>query len=134
MLKFLIVFSVVLLSGCALWTSDNSEGPVPMEVSVDYKSRHRCSRISPEIDLYGVPAGTTEFEVKLEDILDPRRFHGGGQWPNDNSGVIPEGALTRRYSGPCPPGSGSREYQYVVKAKDATGNTITEKSYKLHAE
>ncbi len=93
-----------------------------MEISVDFRDEHRCSRISPEIEIPAPPQGTETFLVSLEDVDDGNRLHGGGAWDPNNSlndgVVIVEGALTKYYTGPCPPANESRVYQYVVKALD----------------
>ncbi len=93
-----------------------------MEIAVDLRDEHRCSRISPEIEISAPPQGTDSILVSLVDMDDKNRPHGGGAWEPNNSGdediVIVEGALTRYYTGPCPPAHESRVYQYVVKALD----------------
>lgn len=115
---------LMLLAGCAT----QQPQPGAMEVSVSLSSMHRCSRISPEITVVNYPSGTANFDVLLQDRMDARKMHGGGIWPNDGSGVIPEGGLTRHYMGPCPSG-GAREYQYRVRALDAQGNVLGSTMY-----
>lgn len=104
-----------LVLGCA---ASQPPSPFTMEVDVILRSVHRCSRISPEIRIFGIPPDTAHFDVQLEDRTAPRTLHGGGVWKNDGSGSIPEGALTRHYIGACPPAGMSRSYQYVIIAQD----------------
>ncbi len=123
----------VLLVGCGTQQPvyhDNSD----MEVSVVLRSVHRCSRISPEIEIFNPPANTANFEVILQDRTDVDRMHGGGVWRNDGSGIIPEGALNRHYVGACPPAGTSRSYQYVVKALDSQQNTLVTRHYIFEQE
>jgi phosphatidylethanolamine-binding protein (PEBP) family uncharacterized protein len=65
--------------------------------------------------------------VRLRDNDKRSWRHGGGTVPADPSGVIPRGALTDGYNGPCPP-SGSHEYEFLVEALDANGDTLAEGS------
>ena len=110
---------IILLSACS---SKSETQPYEaqnnnMEVEVLLSSIHRCSRISPEIRVDNIPQGTKSFNVHLvehgrEDIL-----LGGGTYINDGSGIIPEGALTRIYRGPCPPLGQIREYSFAISAQ-----------------
>ncbi len=119
----LALLGTLLLAGCG---SDPTPPPAAsiernMEISVDLHELHRCSRISPEIEIAEPPKGTTSFEVVLEDVDDNNRNHGGGVWQPEHiseDAIIVEGALTKYYTGPCPPADQSRVYQYVVKALD----------------
>lgn len=113
-----IALAGLLLAGCASHQDDG------MSAAVVLRDMHRCSRVSPEIDLDNVPSGTTRFDVKLEDVRDARKFHGGGSWPNDGSNSIPEGALTKHYIGACPPPGSTGSYQYVISAVDEAGNSL----------
>ncbi len=114
---------VLLLAGCGSNPAPTTQDTIErnMEVSVDMHDLHRCSRISPEIEIPNPPQGTASFEVALSDVDDNHRNHGGGTWePSfiDDEVIIAEGALTKYYTGPCPPANQSRVYQYVVKALD----------------
>lgn len=115
---YLLLVAVLLLPGCA---SRQDEG---LDAKLRLNNMHRCSRISPEFDLINIPDGTTRFEVKLENLSDPRKFHGGGSWANDGSNSIPEGALTRHYIGACPSAGAIGNYQYVITALDANGQPL----------
>ncbi len=99
-----------------------------MEITVDLREEHRCSRISPEIEIPYPPQGTASFQVLLEDVDDRKRMHGGGSWsleaPLSNGATIVEGGLTQYYTGPCPPNTESRIYQYVVKALDVNKQIV----------
>lgn len=116
-----IVLIAGLFAGCA---SRQTEG---LDASLRLNNMHRCSRISPEIDLVNVPSGTSRFDVKLEDKSEVRKFHGGGSWANDGSNIIPEGALTRHYIGACPPPGTVGNYHYVISAVDSNGQVLEEK-------
>ena len=43
-------------------------------------------------------------------------YHGQEVVFDAGTGIIPEGALTRVYTGPCPPAGQSRQYTYVISA------------------
>ncbi len=136
-MRFLPValLGTALLAGCG----GNPTPPAPthvaqnMEVSVDLQDVHRCSRISPEIEIPYPPQGTDSFLVNLEDVDDGYRTHGGGSWELqgnlEDGAIIAEGALTKYYTGPCPPASQSRVYQYVVKALDVNKKTLSVGTY-----
>ncbi len=127
----LIMLTTVFFTGCA---SQQFEDGNDMDVTAVIRSIHRCSRISPEIEVYNAPLETARFDVTLEDRSDPSRIHGGGSWPNDGSGSIPEGALTRHYMGACPPANTSRSYQYVVKAIDVNNKVLVIRNYIFEQE
>lgn len=116
----LLLGATLMLSACGLW-QDSSEPPAQpeapdMQVDVKLRALHRCSRISPEMVVTGIPQGTDYFDVRLVEDGQQERLLGGGSWDNDGTGVIPEGALTRLYTGPCPPDGESRQYTYVISA------------------
>jgi len=97
------------------------------DLTVTFKFTAKCSKMSPEIKVGNVPAGTVAFKVRLRDNNKPSWRHGGGTVPADPSGVIPAGALTDGYNGPCPP-DGSHEYVFLVEALDANEDTLAEGS------
>lgn len=111
--------AMLLLGACA--SRDEPAAPIEenMQVSVDFREIHRCSRISPQITVAYAPKGTKFFDVRLVELGDTERFLGGGKWNMDGTGVIPEGALTRHYTGPCPPRDRETEYAYIVSAMDS---------------
>ena len=96
-------------------------------VAFKWSSADRCSHSSPEIHVSNIPAGTKSFRVRLKDNDVPSWRHGGGTVPADASGVIPKGALTDGYNGPCPP-DGTHHYEIIVKALDANDDTLAEGS------
>ena len=115
---FATALSAVVLSACA-----SPEHPVPpdkttMTVTVALQDVHRCSRISPEIQITTPPKGTEYYDVRLVEFGDDGQelFLGGGTWEQDATGSIPEGGLTRHYRGPCPQPGKTREYAFVVAA------------------
>ncbi len=131
-MRFLLLslMSLSLLSSCA-----TSQEPVSnMDVYAEINELHRCSRISPEIEIDDIPPDTVKFDVSLEDRTDLSRIHGGGTWENDGSGIIPEGALTRHYIGACPPDDEEHSYQFVVKAINAQGRVLDENKYIFEQE
>ena len=130
-MRFACLLVTLILAGCA---SHQETGDPGMEVSVVLRAVHRCSRISPEIEVFNAPPATTRFDVSLEDRTDPRRVHGGGSWANDGSGIIPEGGLTRHYMGACPPAGTSRSYQYVVRAMDVNNQPLATRHYIFEQE
>ncbi len=127
-MRFLLIclLGVCFLGGCG--TKQNSADT--LDVTADIGERHRCSRISPEIEIDNYPSDTVTFDVSLQDRADLSRIHGGGMWKNDDTGIIPQGALTRHYIGACPPDDDSeRSYQFVVKALDEDGLVLGQGRY-----
>lgn len=113
--------AIFILCGCAAKEEAQGEGAQAaaqedMVVVVDFRDVHRCSRISPEITIQNPPQGTKFYDVRLVERGATERFLGGGRWTEDGGGVIPEGALTRHYTGPCPKSGKTPEYIYVVSA------------------
>lgn len=108
---------------CACAARDESAEPDGdnMAIAVDFRDVHRCSRISPEITITNIPAGTRYYDVRLIESGEKDRFLGGGTWREDGTGIIPEGALTRHYTGPCPQGNDHLSYIYVVSAMESEG-------------
>lgn len=125
MFVILCLFSLIyLLPGCAVVKDDTVSEPVTgkgknMLVSVDFREVHLCSRISPEITVENAPRGTKFYDVSLIELNNPGIFLGGGRRDEDGSGLIPEGALTRQYTGPCPEKDRKIEYAYVVSAMES---------------
>ena len=113
---FPVLCAAALLPACA--SKETQEVPDGMAVTVTLRDVHRCSRISPEIQVAQAPASTEYYDVRLVEFAGDSQelYLGGGSWNNDGTGVIPEGGLTRHYRGPCPPSGQSREYAFVVSA------------------
>lgn len=119
-IELLFIFVIFLyIQGCSLFSDKSTEDATPdMQVSVNFQEVHRCSRISPEITIQNAPKGTTSYDIRLiEANGNDEIMLGGGTWAEDGSGVIPEGAMTVHYRGPCPPAGQTRKYVYVVGAK-----------------
>ena len=114
-----VFLTALLIFGCAQKPED--ETTPEMEISVDFRDVHLCSRISPEMTVAYAPYGTKFYDVRLIEGGDNERFLGGGLWPADASGLIPEGALSKHYTGPCPPKDRKIEYTYVVSAVEKEG-------------
>ena len=112
----LALFAAALLPACA--SKETQEVPDGMAVTVTLREVHRCSRISPEIQVAQTPGSTDYYDVRLVEFTSDGQdlFLGGGEWNNDGSGIIPEGGLTRHYRGPCPPAGQSRNYAFIVSA------------------
>ena len=108
--------AAALLPACA--SKETQEVPDGMSVTVTLRDVHRCSRISPEIQVAQAPGSTEYYDVRLVEFTGDSQelFLGGGTWNNDGTGVIPEGGLTRHYRGPCPPSGQARDYAFVVSA------------------
>lgn len=122
----------LLAAGCA---EQEAPPPTEMDIAVDFREVHRCSRISPEITVAYAPKGTKFYDVRLMESGNPERYLGGGQWPDDGSGLIPEGALTRHYTGPCPPDGKRVEYTYIVTAlESANGQPLATRIYRFVPE
>lgn len=111
-----VLLAAALLPACA--SKETQEVPDGMAVTVTLRDVHRCSRISPEIQVAQTPANTDYYDVRLMELTSDSQemFLGGGYWNNDGSGIIPEGGLTRHYRGPCPPSGQSRDYIFAVAA------------------
>ncbi len=112
-----LILAPVLICACSA-KQEAATRPEDMTISVDFSEVHLCSRISPEITVTYAPKGTKFYDVRLVEEGQQERFLGGGAWPEDGSGLIPEGALTRHYTGPCPPRGREVQYSYVVSAMD----------------
>lgn len=119
-LRFCVIaMGLLLLNACA--KHQDIEPEEDMAIAVDFGEVHRCSRISPEITIKDPPAGTRFYDVRLVEEGKTDRFLGGGIWNEDGSGIIPEGALTRHYTGPCPAANEVTTFVYVVSAMEAPG-------------
>lgn len=131
----LCVCMALISGGCSfLSSSAEEEKAQTMLINVDFQDRHRCSRISPEITVTNIPAGTRSFLVRLEESGDTPRILGGGTWENDNSGIIPEGALARYYQGACPRSGETGKYVFAVAAMGDDGQPKAVRTYKLELE
>lgn len=108
----------IFLGGCAGKEEASAPEPLPADMSVtaEVLPVHQCSRLSPRIMVKNAPEGTTYFDVRLVEKGTAERLLGGGSWTHDGTGEIPEGALTKLYSGPCPPSGETRSYVFVVSA------------------
>ena len=122
LLGLLLLVGVVLLAlGCA--TTPVSPDAVELAVDFEWQPSDRCSRRSPEIRVNNIPPATQTLLVNLKDRDVPTWNHGGGTVAYEGPGIIPAGALTNGYNGPCPP-SGTHRYVFAVQAIDATGTIV----------
>lgn len=114
----LFLFCIAFVCNQSQAASDSAE----FSIAFRFEGKHRCSSVSPEIQLKNVPAGTVAFNVKMVDKDKPDYKHGGGSVQNDGSGILKEGALDS-YEGPCPP-TGMHTYEFTVVAVDDKGKTL----------
>lgn len=127
-----LLVPALFLGACAARDTSPESG---MEVSVDFREVHRCSRISPEITVAYAPKGTRFYDVRLMQRGDPERYLGGGTWKDDGSGIIPEGALTGSYVGPCPQDDKETEFLYVITALESPGaQPLMTRFYRLNTD
>lgn len=117
--RFSALFVCLCFLGACAGKDTPEENDDKFTISVDFREVHVCSRISPEITVAYAPSGTKFYDVRLIEKGASDRILGGGVWPEDGSGLIPEGALTQHYSGPCPPKDKKTEYMYVVSAMES---------------
>lgn len=110
-----------LLVGAGVMAASAAQAQA-LNVEWDWKRADKCSTTSPRIKVAGIPDGTKLLRVKLVDNDVPTYNHGGGEVPNDGSGVIAAGAL-KSYNGPCPPNFGSfgHDYTFTVTAVGEDG-------------
>lgn len=114
--------ALAMLAGCAGQEEPQPQAEQQMIIGVELRPVHRCSRISPEMTVAYAPSGTKFYRVRLMEYADGgERFIGGGDWNADGTGLIPEGALTTHYMGPCPPDGQTRDYAYVISAMSVEG-------------
>jgi phosphatidylethanolamine-binding protein (PEBP) family uncharacterized protein len=92
--------------------------------AIDWSRVPRCSAVSPEISLKGIPVDATQFRVTLFDRDAPGYRHGGGEAANDGSGVIKQGAIKGNYDGPCPPYT--HTYVFTITARNKNGDKLAE--------
>jgi phosphatidylethanolamine-binding protein (PEBP) family uncharacterized protein len=80
-----------------------------------------CERISPQLHLAGVPAGTKKLRCEMQDLDVPSFRHGGATVAYDGDNVK-KGAI--HYIGPCPPHGEHHRYRWTVQALDAAGKVL----------
>lgn len=123
---FAFAIMAMLIMGCA---KDPNRIVIPrqavdMKVAFSWDGIDPCTHVSPEIQVTQIPDGTAQLQVRLRDVNQPEYNHGGGSVANDGSGIIPAGALTVGYNGPCPPFGSRHQYEFSVMAKNADGVII----------
>ena len=122
-LLFLLCLSIFSIAGCLPSGGLVPEDAAELIVTFSWEGTNACSRQSPEIRVANLPPDAAELKVRLKDLDVPNWNHGGGTLDHDGSGIIPAGALTSGYNGPCPPG-GRHRYEFSVKALDADGSIV----------
>lgn len=123
---FILTALIMLTIGCA---KDHNPIVIPkdaaeMEVTFSWDGIEACTHESPEIRVDRIPDGTVQLQAMLKDISLPAYNHGGGSVKHDGSGIIPAGALTIGYNGPCPPQGERHKYEFWVMAKNGQGAII----------
>lgn len=116
---YLLAFLMLVLTSCAGKEEETAPPSQGMLINVDFQEVHLCSRISPEITVAYAPEGTKFYDIRLMEEGPVERYLGGGTWKEDGTGLIPEGVLTRHYTGPCPPADRRVAYTYVVTAMES---------------
>ncbi len=119
---------LLAVAGCAKSQNEKKieipKRAAKLEVSFSWAGIAPCTHESPEIRVSGIPSATTQFKVRLINLSQPTWNQGGGEAANDGSGVIPAGALTIGYNGPCPPPDKRQKYEFEVMAVDAAGTIV----------
>lgn len=123
---FILTALILLTIGCA---KDHNAIVIPkdaaeMPVTFAWDGIESCTHESPEIRVDRIPDGTVELQVMLKDLSLPAYNQGGGRVKHDGSGIIPAGALTIGYNGPCPPPGERHKYEFWVMAKNEQGVII----------
>lgn len=122
--------AVILLFAFGIFSMSCSEyeiDPKIPKLDMDFawpKDQECFDKRSPAITIKEIPEGTKSVSVTLYD-RSFRRDHGGGTVHYEGKNIIPEGAVTGTYEGPCPSGWGaSPEYELTVKALDDSGKVL----------
>lgn len=129
-LKIIFIVGMVLSAmGCSKKNVDHHLIAIPDEaasmlVSFTWDGIKSCTHDSPEIRVSQIPDGTVTLQVQLKDLTLLPYNGGGGEVDNDGSGIIPAGALTSGYNGPCPRPGERHQYEFWVMAKNADGKII----------
>ncbi len=116
MRKTLALAALIFLSSTAF---------AQMAVDWEWKKDHRCTNTSPALSITGIPAGTQQISVQMNDLDFQNKDHGGGKVAHAGGETleIAEGGLTDKYLGPCPNNFSSfgHAYQITVRALGADG-------------
>lgn len=104
----LVTLCASFLSACA--TTKVADNLATIDVDYRWQEKHECSKISPQINVSGIPQEAVELKINMRDLDSPNYAHGGGVIVYAGNNVIEEGALTN-YKGPCPPTT----HRYVIK-------------------
>ena len=92
-----------------------------MTVAFEWGPTKQCfDTKSPPMQIAGVPAGTSNLDIRMTD-RNSDYVHGGGKISFKGQNALPYGAFS--YKGPCPP-NGPHTYVFTVKALDAQGKTL----------
>jgi phosphatidylethanolamine-binding protein (PEBP) family uncharacterized protein len=115
-----VLFMFLLVSGCA--TTKVAPNAATLQIDFAWTSANKCSNVSPEIKVSGVPSTTRQLQVRMLDLDRPYFNHGGGKVIYKGSDTIPKGAL-KGFTGPCPP-VGQHRYSIKVNAVDEAGMIV----------
>lgn len=127
------IVAVLVLSGFR--TTTPTQYPTQyigtLGVAFSWAAKNRCSSTPPAFRISGIPPGTKTLHFKMTDLEVPSYPHGGGNVAYSGSGNIPEGAFF--YRGPCPPSGARHNYEFVVTAINAAGDTILARGKAIRA-
>jgi phosphatidylethanolamine-binding protein (PEBP) family uncharacterized protein len=112
--------AAISLAGCV--TLKDAPNLTQLDVNFDWKPANRCSAVSPEFRITGIPADTKTLKFSMVDLNVPTFMHGGGNVPYLGGTTIKEGSFT--YVGPCPPAGNQHRYEFTVQALNAAGDTV----------
>src|SRR4030042_7211998 len=112
-----VFFFLLVITGCT--TTKVAPNAANLQVELKWTAANKCSSVSPEIRVTGIPSTTKQLKISMIDLDKPDFNHGGGTVKYDGSNVIPAGGL-KSYTGPCPP-SGQHSYSIKVDAIDVSG-------------
>ncbi|MBB3233329.1 phospholipid-binding protein [Phyllobacterium endophyticum] len=107
-----VCFTVGMISGAS----------ADMRISFEWGPTKKCfDSKTPPMQLSGVPQGTANLDIRMQDQNASDFNHGGGKIAYTGENTLPYGAVS--YRGPCPP-AGQHTYMFTVKALDANGKTL----------
>jgi phosphatidylethanolamine-binding protein (PEBP) family uncharacterized protein len=95
----------------------NAASAKAMSLAFSWVGIPACSSAPPAFKLVNAPAGTKFIDFELTDLDAPGFHHGGGVVAFNGGDVVPSASFA--YTGPCPPGGGTHQYQWTATALDA---------------
>lgn len=117
--KYVVLLGAAIsLAACV--TTKDAPNLTQLDVNFDWKPANRCSPVSPEFRINGIPADTKTLKFLMVDLNMPTFAHGGGNVSYLGGNTIKEGSFT--YVGPCPPSV--HRYEFTVEAINAAGDSV----------